>query len=177
MTIDAGLLMLQNINSVLFVTLLVISLDTFVELPAMMLGRPVLQKQTRYRLYRPGAFALANTLADIPFSAVKILIYDIIIYFMVGLYRSAGAFFTFHLFNYLTYLVLQSLFRAFGLFFSNADTAFRIGVLFLPTSVLYSGFMIPVFAMKRWLFWLVRPSSSFTNLKLIEIFTSFVVLP
>lgn len=85
-------------GSVIFVATLSCCLDTFGEMPAQMLGRPVVKKQTSYSLYRPSAVAIANTLADIPFSATKILIYDIIIYFMSGLARSAGGFFTYHLF-------------------------------------------------------------------------------
>ena len=54
--------------------------------------------QTNYALYRPAAVAIANTLSDIPFSAVRVFIYNIIIYFMANLSRSAGGFFTYHLF-------------------------------------------------------------------------------
>lgn len=67
-------------------------------MPTQMLGRPILKKQTGYSFYRPAAFAIANTVADIPFSATRVLIYDIIIYFMSHLARSAGGFFTYHLF-------------------------------------------------------------------------------
>lgn len=48
------------------------------------------------------------------FSAVRVLIFNIVVYFMSGLYRSAGAFFTFHLFNYIAYLVMQGFFIIFG---------------------------------------------------------------
>ena len=41
---------------------------------------------------------MASTLSDIPLSAVRILIYNLIIYFMSNLSRSAGGFFTYHLF-------------------------------------------------------------------------------
>ena len=54
--------------------------------------------QTSYALYRPAAVAIANTLSDIPFSAIRIFVYNIIIYFMSNLSRSAGGFFTYHLF-------------------------------------------------------------------------------
>ena len=67
-------------------------------MPVQMLGRPIIKKQTGYSLYRPAAIAIANTLADIPFSAVRILIYNIIIYFMSDLSRNAGGFFSYHLF-------------------------------------------------------------------------------
>lgn len=59
---------------------------------------------------------VANTLADIPFSAVRILIYDIIVYFMCNLARSGGGFWTFHLFNNLAYIAMQGFFRTFGEF-------------------------------------------------------------
>ena len=54
--------------------------------------------QISYSLYTPAATVIANTIADMPFSFVRILVYNIIIYFMTGLYRGAGAFFTFELF-------------------------------------------------------------------------------
>ena len=81
---------------------------------------------------RPSALALANLLADMPFSAVRILLFNIIVYFMSGLHRSAGAFFTFHLFNYLGFLVMQSFFRFFGLICSDFNSAFRLAVFFIP---------------------------------------------
>jgi ATP-binding cassette subfamily G (WHITE) protein 2 (SNQ2) len=83
-------------------------------------------------MYRPSAIAVANTLADVPFSAVRVLIFNIVVYFMSGLYRSAGAFFTFHLFNYMAYLIMQGFFRTFGLMCFNFDSAFRLAVFFIP---------------------------------------------
>ena len=130
-------------------------------MPAQMLGRPgnhclytrgscdlplrgtVLYKQTNYGFYRPGAISISNLLADLPFAAVRVLIFDIIVYFMTHLARSAGGFFTFHLFQFMAFLcmqvrglqrqletgtltcVFQSFFRLFGILCSNFDTAFR----------------------------------------------------
>ncbi|KIP11760.1 hypothetical protein PHLGIDRAFT_114337 [Phlebiopsis gigantea 11061_1 CR5-6] len=141
-------------GSVIFVTLLTCCLDTFGELPVQMLGRPILKKQISYSLYRPAATVIANTLADVPFSLVRILVYNIIIYFMTGLYRGAGAFFTFELFVYLAYLAMQGFFRSFGLMFSSFHTAFRMSAIFVPNMIQYTGYMIPVAQMKRWLFWI-----------------------
>lgn len=141
-------------GSVLFVALLVSSFDTFVEMPMQMLGRPIVKKQTGYGFYRPAAIQIANTLADMPFSATRILIYDIIIYFMTHLARSAGGFFTFHLINYVAFLAMQGFFRTIGLFCSNYHTALRVAVSIFPNLVLYAGYMIPINQMKRWLFWI-----------------------
>ncbi|OSX66986.1 hypothetical protein POSPLADRAFT_1072131 [Postia placenta MAD-698-R-SB12] len=141
-------------GSVIFAGLLTACLDTFGEMPTQMLGRPIIKKQTGYSLYRPSAIAIANTLADIPFSAVKVFIYNIIIYFMSGLARNGGGFWTFHLFVYLAFLTMQGFFRSFGFMCSNFDAAFRLATFFLPNMILYVGYMIPVFQMKRWLFWI-----------------------
>ncbi|KAG6820654.1 hypothetical protein H0H93_013505 [Arthromyces matolae] len=119
-------------GSVIFAALLTTCLDAFGEMPMQMLGRPILRKQTSYSMYRPSAIALANTLSDLPFSASRILIYNIIVYFLSGLHQSAGGFFTFHLFNYMAYLAMQGFFRSFGLICSNFDSAFRLAVFFIP---------------------------------------------
>jgi ATP-binding cassette subfamily G (WHITE) protein 2 (SNQ2) len=125
-------------------------------MPMQMMGRPIIKKQTGYGFYRPAAIQIANTLADMPFSATRILIYDIIIYFMTHLSRSAGGFFTFHLVNYVAFLTMQGFFRTIGLFCSNYHTAIRVAVSIFPNLVLYAGYMIPINQMRRWLFWIVR---------------------
>ncbi|KAG6831973.1 hypothetical protein H0H87_003308 [Tephrocybe sp. NHM501043] len=141
-------------GSVIFAALFTTCLDAFNEMPTQMLGRPILRKQTSYSMYRPSAIALANTLSDLPFSASRVLVYNIIVYFLSGLHNSAGAFFTFHVFNYVAYLAMQGFFRTFGLVCSNFDSAFRLAVFFIPNFVQYAGYIIPVDSMKRWLFWI-----------------------
>lgn len=135
--------------------MLVSCLDAFGELAVQVQGRPILQKQTSYSLFRPSAIALANTLADLPFSAVRLFLYDMIIYFMANLDRNGGAFWTFHLVCYFAFLAIQGFFRTFGLFCANYDSAFRLSSFFVPNLVMYVGYMIPVDDMKRWLFWIV----------------------
>ncbi|KAJ7755026.1 ABC-2 type transporter-domain-containing protein [Mycena maculata] len=141
-------------GGVIFAALLTTCLDAFGEMPSQMLGRPILRKQTSYSMYRPSAIAIANTIADLPFSAARILIFNIVVYFMTHLDRSAGGFWTFHLFNYIAYLTMQGFFRTFGLLCTNFHTAFRLAVFFIPNFVEYTGYIVPVIKMKRWLFWI-----------------------
>jgi len=117
-------------------------------MPLQMIGRPILRKQvgpllipmnsttdenqTQFSLYRPSAVALANTISDLPFSATRVLMFNVLIYFISGLHRSAGAFFTYHLFSYMAFLSLQGLFRTFGLLCVNFESAFRLSIFFLP---------------------------------------------
>ncbi|TBU62153.1 ABC-transporter [Dichomitus squalens] len=141
-------------GSVVFAGLLTCTLDTFGEMPVQMLGRPILKKQTNYALYRPAAVVIANTLSDIPFSAVRVFVYNLIIYFMSDLARNAGGFFTYHLFIYIAFLTMQGFFRTLGIICTNFDSAFRLATFFIPNMVQYGGYMIPVPQMKRWLFWI-----------------------
>ncbi|KAJ7070657.1 ABC-2 type transporter-domain-containing protein [Mycena amicta] len=141
-------------GGLIFASLLTSCLDAFGEMPTQMLGRPILRKQTSYSMYRPSAIAVANTLADLPFSAARILIFNLPVYFMSNLNRSAGGFWTFHLISYIVYLAMQGFFRTFGLLCTNFHVAFRLAVFFIPNFVEYTGYIIPVIKMKRWLFWI-----------------------
>jgi ABC-type multidrug transport system permease subunit len=114
--------------------------------------------QTSYSLYRPSALALGNALSDLPFSVVRVLVFDVIIYFMAHLRRSGVAFWTFHLFNYMAFLAIQGLFRTLGFFFSSYEAAFRLGAFLVTGLVLGTGYLIPVQQMKKWLFWIVSRS-------------------
>ncbi|KIM88774.1 hypothetical protein PILCRDRAFT_813749 [Piloderma croceum F 1598] len=141
-------------GSVIFVALLTTCLDAFGELPTQVAARPIFNKQTGYSLYRPAAISIANTLADLPISAVRVLIFNVAVYFITNLSRTGGGFWTFHLFTYLTYITMQGFFRTFGLLCKGFDSAFRLASIFIPIIVQYAGYMIPVQKMKRWLFWI-----------------------
>ena len=143
-----------------------------IQTPTMMLG-PIANKQIGFGFYRPAALIFSNFFSDIPFAAVRVFIFDVIVYFMPDLWvvflnlacvlphftlrpRSAGEFFTFHLFVYLSYLAMQGSFRTFELLCISFDSVFRLAIFFLPNIVQYTGYMIPTFHMKRWLFWIVH---------------------
>ncbi|KAI9507719.1 ABC-2 type transporter-domain-containing protein [Russula earlei] len=140
--------------SVIFFSMFTSCLDAFGELSMQTGGRGVLNKQGRYSLYRPSALALGNALSDLPFSSIRVLVYDVIIYFMVDLHRSWDAFGTFHLFNYMAFLSIQGLFRTLGFFFSSYDTAYRFGAFLVTGLVSSTGYLIPVHDMKKWLSWI-----------------------
>jgi hypothetical protein len=60
-------------------------------------GRPVLLKQKSFAFFHPIAFCVAQITADIPVVLFQVSVFCLILYFMVGLTASAGAFFTFWL--------------------------------------------------------------------------------
>ncbi|EGG01226.1 uncharacterized protein MELLADRAFT_39264 [Melampsora larici-populina 98AG31] len=141
-------------GGVMFLALLFSMFIALAELPAQMVGRPIIWRQTSFCFYRGGALAIATTLSDIPFSAPKILALCIILYFLAGLALNAAAFFTFYFIIYLIYLSLSALFRFLGATASSFDSAARMASIMFMTMVLYSGYLIPRQQMKPWLFWL-----------------------
>lgn len=111
-------------------------------------------RQTGYTLFRPAALALGGIIADMPFAAANNFVFAVPIYFMSGLSLSAGAFFTFYLYVLFGYLSLATFFRFLGSLCSSYDVAARLASVIVSAFVLYSGYLIPVYSMKRWLFWL-----------------------
>jgi ABC-type multidrug transport system fused ATPase/permease subunit len=84
----------------------------------------------------------------------NIFIFSIILYFMGGLYSSAGAYFIFFLFVFTTFMVMSGFFRTLGVGTSDYNVAARLASVLISIMVTYTGYMIPVQSMKRWLFWL-----------------------
>jgi ABC-type multidrug transport system permease subunit len=58
-------------------------------------GRPVLLKHKSFAFFHPAAFCIAQLATDIPIILFQVSIFCLVIYFMVGLTMTAGAFFTF----------------------------------------------------------------------------------
>jgi len=141
-------------GGVLFLALLFPAFTAFSQLPTQMMGRPIMWRQTGYTLYRPAALGIASILADLPFSSTNNFLFSLIIYFMTGLARTPGAFFTFYLYVWSAYLALATFFRFLGSLCSSYDVAARLASVIVSAFVLYSGYLIPVFSMKRWLFWI-----------------------
>ncbi|KAH8927386.1 hypothetical protein BT69DRAFT_1347368 [Atractiella rhizophila] len=141
-------------GGVLFLALLLNAFNAFNELPTQMMGRPILWKHRGFAFYRPAALSIASTLADIPINFFQILSFSLILYWMTGLKATAGAFFTFLALVFMGFLALASFFRLLGACCISYDVAARFAAALVSAMVLYSGYLIPVFSMKRWLFWL-----------------------
>ncbi|GAA5828045.1 hypothetical protein JCM11251_005707 [Rhodosporidiobolus azoricus] len=138
----------------IFIALLFNSFQAFNELPTQMMGRVVTHKHKQFAFYRPSAMTIAMTIADAPNNLLQILIFCIIIYFMGGLASSAGAFFSFYLIVASGFLALAGFFRLLGTLCQNYDQASRLASFVVTIMILYSGYLIPIFSQKRWLFWL-----------------------
>ncbi|KAF9114948.1 hypothetical protein BGX27_009378 [Mortierella sp. AM989] len=130
---------------VLFFSLLFNSLIAQAELPATLMGRPILYKLKNYAMYRPSTYGLAQVVLDIPIIVVHNLLFAFVLYFTVELNKEAGKFFLFVFILSLT---------ALGCFSKNFDYATKYSGVLLLCLVLYSGYLIPYQAMRGWFIWI-----------------------
>lgn len=92
-------------SGALFFSLLYNTLLAMSEVIESFSGRPVLIKHKSFAYFHPAAFCLAQIAADIPVLLFQISMFGIVIYFMVGLSMSAGAFFTYWIIVFTTTMV------------------------------------------------------------------------
>ncbi|KAG0221971.1 hypothetical protein BGW42_007045, partial [Actinomortierella wolfii] len=141
-------------GGVLFFSLLFNSLIAQAELPAALQGRPILYKLKNYAMYRPASFAIAQVVLDIPLIIVNNLLFALVLYFLAGLQRDAGKFFTFVLIVSVAALCMTSFFRMWGCACKTFDDATKFSGLILLALVLYTGYLIPYQSMHPWFIWI-----------------------
>ncbi|OLL21759.1 Brefeldin A resistance protein [Neolecta irregularis DAH-3] len=125
----------------LFFALLFNALLALAELSAAFQARPILLKHKSFTFYRPAAFAVAQLVADIPVIFIQIMAFNLILYFLSGLQRTASQFFINSLFLYISTMTIL-------------DIATRLSGLSIQAIVVYSGYLIPRPSMHPWLYWI-----------------------
>ncbi|KZT26095.1 pleiotropic drug resistance ABC transporter [Neolentinus lepideus HHB14362 ss-1] len=130
-------------GGILFFALLFAGLQSMAEIPALFVQRPIVLRQYKAGMYHPFVESLAMTLVDIPVTLFTLIIFVIILYFLVGLQKSAGQFFTFFLFTLTMTMTLKAYFRGLAASFKAPAPAQTIGGVVLLVLVLYTGYNIP----------------------------------
>ncbi|KAH7032172.1 ABC-2 type transporter-domain-containing protein [Macrophomina phaseolina] len=138
----------------LFFSILYPALISLSEVTDSFTGRPVLAKHRSFALYHPAAFCIAQIAADIPILIFQITNFGLILYFMVGLERSAGAFFTYWIINFATAMAMTEFFRLIGALFPTFDAATKASGLLLVSFFIYMGYMIVKPEMHPWFVWI-----------------------
>ncbi|KAK5133859.1 hypothetical protein LTR08_007190 [Meristemomyces frigidus] len=141
-------------GGVIFFTLLFNALLALAELTAAFESRPILLKHKAFQFYRPSAFAIAQTVVDVPLVLVQVTIFDIVVYFMANLSRTPSQFFVSLLFIFITTMTIYSMFRAVGSLVGSLDVATRITGVLIQAMVVYTGYLIPPSKMHPWFSWI-----------------------
>ncbi|KAG2177325.1 hypothetical protein INT43_007982 [Umbelopsis isabellina] len=138
----------------LFFSLLFNALIAQSELATFMQGRRVLEKHKSFALYHPSAYYISQVIADFPLAVVQVIIFQLCVYFMIGLDLTAGKYFTFMIILIVTNMCMNGFFRFFGSISPNFFTASQTSSIFLIAFLVYSGYQIPYKLMHPWLFWI-----------------------
>lgn len=141
-------------GGVLFIALLFNAFQAFSELASTMVGRPIVNKHRAYTFHRPSALWIAQIGVDLLFASAQIFIFSIMVYFMCGLVRDAGAFFTFVLVIISGYLATTLFFRTVGCLCPDFDVAIRLAATIITLFVLTSGYLIQWQSEQVWLRWI-----------------------
>jgi ATP-binding cassette, subfamily G (WHITE), member 2, SNQ2 len=141
-------------GGLLFIALLFNAFQAFGELALTMVGRPIVNKHRAYTFYRPSALWIGQIGVDLAFASVQIFVFSIIVYFMCGLVRDAGAFFIFVLFIIVCYLAMTLFFRTVACLCPDFDVAIRFAATLITLYVLTSGYLIQYQFEQVWLRWI-----------------------
>ncbi|KAM3502005.1 hypothetical protein MY10362_005152 [Beauveria mimosiformis] len=138
----------------LFFSILYNALLALSEVTDSFTGRPILAKHRSFALYNPAAVVIGQVVADLPLLLFQVSQFGLILYFMVGLKMTAGAFFTYLAINYTTALSMTSFFRVVGAAFSTFDAATKVSGLSIVALFVYMGYMIIKPEMHPWFSWI-----------------------
>ncbi|KAI1651187.1 ABC-2 type transporter-domain-containing protein [Daldinia loculata] len=154
-------------GGLLFIALLFNAFEAFSELGSTMMGRPIVNKHKAYTFHRPSALWIAQIFVDTAFSAARILVFSIILYFMTNLTRTPGAFFTFYLLILVGNISMTLYFRIIACLSPDFDYAIKFAVVTITLFVLTSGYLIQYQSQQvwlRWIFWINTLGLTFSSL-------------
>ncbi|OCL11732.1 hypothetical protein AOQ84DRAFT_386625 [Glonium stellatum] len=141
-------------GGVIFFMLLFNALLALAELTSAFESRPILLKHKSFSFYRPSAYAIAQTVVDCPLVLVQVIIFDVVVYFMANLQRTASQFFISLLFLWILTMTMYAFFRSIGALVGSLDVATRITGVAIQALVVYTGYLIPPRKMHPWFSWI-----------------------
>ncbi|KAH8733694.1 ABC-2 type transporter-domain-containing protein [Ilyonectria robusta] len=140
--------------SIIFFAILFNGLSSALEILSLYAQRPIVEKHTRYALYRPFSEAISSTICDLPLKVISTLAFNVPLYFMSHLRRDASAFFIFLLFGFSTTLTMSMILRTIGQSTKTVHQALAPAALLILALVIYTGYILPTRNMKGWLRWI-----------------------
>ncbi|KAL2868039.1 pleiotropic drug resistance family ABC transporter [Aspergillus lucknowensis] len=141
-------------GALLFFAILLNAFSSSLEILTLWQQRPIVEKHYKYALYHPSAEAISSMIVDLPAKVLVSIVFNIILYFMTNLRRTAGHFFIFYLFSFTTTLTMSNIFRWIGAISRSMAQAMVPASIFMMILVIYTGFTIPVRDMHPWFKWL-----------------------
>jgi ATP-binding cassette subfamily G (WHITE) protein 2 len=118
------------------------------------LDRPLINRDRASGLYAGGAYFGARSLLDLPILIIVPVLFNSILYFMVGLRGTPEAFFTFLGICILNCICAGSLYTLLGSFSPNALVATLLAFIGTVFLMLFAGFFVPLPILPSWWIWM-----------------------
>jgi ATP-binding cassette subfamily G (WHITE) protein 2 (SNQ2) len=141
-------------GGVLFFALFFGAISAMAEIPALFAQRPIILRHHKAAMYYPFIEAFAHTVVDIPITFIIQAVFCVILYFMVGLQRSASQFFIFFLVVFTMTITMKAFFRMLAASFKEQSGATSIAGISVLLVSLYTGYTIPRLSIPGALRWI-----------------------
>lgn len=141
-------------TAVLFFAVLFNAFSSLLEVFSLYEARPIVEKHKTYALYHPSADAFASIVTELPAKVITCIAFNVILYFMVNLRRTAGHFFYYLLMNFTATLAMSHLFRTIGAATKSLSQAMTPASVLLLALTIFTGFIIPPEKMHGWCRWI-----------------------
>ncbi|OTA01456.1 PDR-type ABC transporter [Trichoderma parareesei] len=138
----------------LYVAILSNAFSSALEILTQYAQRPIVEKHSRYGFHQPSAEAFSSVLCDMPYKIGNAICYNLVLYFMANLNRTAGAFFYFLFVVFLMVLAMSGVFRSIAALSRTLSQAMVPASLLILAMVIFTGFVIPVDYMLGWCRWI-----------------------
>ncbi|KAJ6507866.1 pleiotropic drug resistance ABC transporter [Mycena vitilis] len=130
-------------GGVMFFALLFSALSSMAEIAALFAQRPIILRHNKAALYHPFIEAVALTIVDLPITFCTTAVFAILLYFIVGLQRTASQFFIFYLFLFTMSITMKAFFRSIAAAFNSPAAAQSVAGIAILLLVIYTGYTIP----------------------------------
>jgi len=141
-------------TAVLFFAVLFNAFSSLLEIFSLYEARPIVEKHKTFALYHPSADACASIMTELPPKIITSIAFNLVLYFMVNLRRSAGHFFYYMLMNFTATLSMSHLFRSIGAATKSLSQAMTPASVLLLALTIFTGFIIPPSKMLGWCRWI-----------------------
>lgn len=141
-------------GATLFFAVLLNALIAMSEINSLYSQRPIVEKHNSYAFYHPATEAIAGVVSDIPVKFTIAVVFNLILYFLAGLHRSAGQFFLYLLVTFIVMFVMSAVFRTLAAITQTVSQAMGLAGLMILALVVYTGFVLPVPSMHPWFEWI-----------------------
>ncbi|KAK9466422.1 ABC-2 type transporter-domain-containing protein [Lipomyces arxii] len=158
-------------GGILFFATLFVALTSMAEITSAYAQRPIVLKQKLYGFYHPSAEALASLVSDLPVKIFTSAVFDVILYFLSNLNRTAGQFFYFLMFTFMVTFTMKTFFQLIAATTTTIEVANAIAGVGLLALSMYAGYVIPRPSMHPWFKWIsyINPIAyGFENLMVNE---------